>query len=158
MTRMVSKMSVKTCTKCGETKPLTEFHKAGHLSSGLRSDCKACSCKRRLDRYHTSAEYRERAKKNNVRRRREMREAMIAAYGGKCACCGETQYEFLAVDHIHNDGAADRAKVGFGLRFYYYLASKGFPKDRYQLLCHNCNQAKAYYGECPHKMANVKTA
>lgn len=32
----------KLCTKCGESKPRTEFHKKGH---GLRSECRSCTSK-----------------------------------------------------------------------------------------------------------------
>jgi len=35
-------METKTCTKCGECKPLTEFHKQKDKKDGLRSHCKAC--------------------------------------------------------------------------------------------------------------------
>ena len=33
---------VKTCTKCGETKPLGEFYADAHSKSGLQSWCKDC--------------------------------------------------------------------------------------------------------------------
>ena len=33
---------MKTCSKCGETKPRTEFHKASGKKDGLRSRCKQC--------------------------------------------------------------------------------------------------------------------
>ena len=32
----------KTCTKCGETKPTTEFHKKSDTRDGLHSYCKSC--------------------------------------------------------------------------------------------------------------------
>jgi hypothetical protein len=32
----------KTCTKCGETKPLSEFHRAAKGKDGTRPDCKMC--------------------------------------------------------------------------------------------------------------------
>src|SRR5881396_3810055 len=32
----------------------------------------------------------------------------IGAYGGKCACCGETTFEFLTIDHVRNDGKQHR--------------------------------------------------
>ena len=35
-------MSEKECTKCGEVKPFSEYHKNKVLKSGLRSECKAC--------------------------------------------------------------------------------------------------------------------
>ena len=33
----------KTCSKCGETKPLSEFSKRSELKSGIRSACKTCA-------------------------------------------------------------------------------------------------------------------
>ena len=33
---------------------------------------------------------------------------------------------------------------------YRYLKIRGFPPG-YQVLCHNCNQAKGFYGKCPHQ-------
>jgi ATPase subunit of ABC transporter with duplicated ATPase domains len=33
---------MKTCTKCGESKPETEFYKEARALDGLRSSCKAC--------------------------------------------------------------------------------------------------------------------
>ena len=33
---------MKTCTKCGETKPFTEFYKRKGSKDGYRSDCKSC--------------------------------------------------------------------------------------------------------------------
>jgi hypothetical protein len=32
----------KSCTKCGETKPLTEFHVNNRVKDGRRADCRAC--------------------------------------------------------------------------------------------------------------------
>lgn len=34
---------MKKCAKCGETKPLVEFHKEKNGKNGRRSDCKVCS-------------------------------------------------------------------------------------------------------------------
>ena len=34
---------MKRCKKCGETKPLTEFHQATGMRDGYRSECKECS-------------------------------------------------------------------------------------------------------------------
>lgn len=76
---------------------------------------------------------------------------VLKAYGGKCICCGETQPYFLTIDHVYNDGASDRKINGSGRRFYHYLKRLGFPKDRYQILCYNCNNAKRILGYCPHR-------
>ena len=80
-----------------------------------------------------------------------LRRELVAAYGGKCACCGESEYAFLDLDHVNNDGRADRAERGNGQRLYVWLKANGWPRDRYQLLCCNCNQGKARNGGgCPH--------
>lgn len=89
---------------------------------------------------------------------------LIAAYGGRCSCCGEDEPKFLSIDHIHNDGAAERSAM-FGSRdkggyanqkFYRWLRSQDYPKDRYQLLCYNCNCAKGFWGQCPHSQFPTK--
>ena len=87
---------------------------------------------------------------------RRLRERVIAGYGGRCECCGETQQAFLAIDHVHNDGAAERRALGLqGGQWHRWLISAGFPRDRYRLLCHCCNEARALYGVCPHERGGV---
>lgn len=68
-----------------------------------------------------------------------------------CKCCGETHPEFLAVDHINNNGAEAKrnGEPKGGVGFYTYLRKNNYPEG-FQILCHNCNMAKAFYGECPH--------
>lgn len=85
-------------------------------------------------------------------RRIELRFMVLKEYGGKCVCCGESNLKFLVIDHIYNDGASHRKKYGLknGLGIYVWLKQNQFPKDRYQVLCHNCNSAKQYWGLCPH--------
>ena len=82
---------------------------------------------------------------------RKYRETVLQHYSNGemcCSCCGETQYEFLALDHIANDGAAFRKKTKSNYS-YSYLIQAGFPAG-IQVLCHNCNMAKGFYGGCPH--------
>lgn len=80
--------------------------------------------------------------------------AVIEAYGAKCACCAETLFEFLTIDHIHNDGRRDRLNGIYGLKFYRWLLRNGCPKDRFRLLCMNCNFARGKFGYCPHERAS----
>ena len=72
---------------------------------------------------------------------------MVAALGGKCRCCGETEPVFLTLDHVQNDGHKDRKLARHLLMAR--VEAEGFPPDRYQILCWNCNAAKAM-GGCPH--------
>lgn len=90
----------------------------------------------------------------NIRMRQyyaDLRARTVAAYGGKCSCCGEQNIQFLCVDHINNDGNKHRKELG-GKNFYSWLEKHGFPQDRFQLLCYNCNFGKQVNkGVCPHK-------
>lgn len=69
-----------------------------------------------------------------------------------CNCCGESEIKFLAIDHINGDGNKERknTKSKGGQKTYRWLRKNGYPLG-YQVLCHNCNMAKGFYGICPHK-------
>lgn len=78
---------------------------------------------------------------------------VLAAYGGKCACCGETEPLFLEIDHVNNDGGKHRREeVGRGgTSMYSWLKQHGYPEG-FQVLCRNCNYGKHRNGGvCPHK-------
>lgn len=80
-------------------------------------------------------------------RSRKRRELVLTHYGKKCVCCGEATIEFLAIDHINNDGYKQRKNIKINI--YSWIIKNNYPKDL-QILCHNCNLAKAFYGRCPH--------
>lgn len=85
-------------------------------------------------------------------RRKGLRTAAFLAYGGAfCKCCGETIEEFLAIDHIHNGRGNPAKRQGTGANYYQWLKTNNYPKGDFQVLCHSCNGAKAYYGVCPHQ-------
>lgn len=75
---------------------------------------------------------------------------IMQAYGGKCACCGESNLCFLCLDHIDGGGTQHRYRVGVGQNFYIWIVRQNFPAG-YQVLCYNCNMAKESPGGCPHK-------
>ena len=89
--------------------------------------------------------------------RDKLREETMLRYGGnppRCQCCQESTRQFLAIDHINGGGCKHRKQLGsFGVNFYAWLRRNGWP-DGYQVLCHNCNLAKGYYGACPHQQSN----
>lgn len=49
-------MEFKTCTKCGETRPTTEFYKQSRSSDGLNPWCKECYRQWHIGRYTPKAE------------------------------------------------------------------------------------------------------
>jgi len=79
------------------------------------------------------------------------RKAVIAAYGGKCVCCGEDHWQFLVLDHIDNDGKEHRKKIGQS-QICLWAEQHGYPPVL-QLFCQNCHLAKHYYGKCPHQIS-----
>lgn len=89
--------------------------------------------------------------KSNARRLRMRREA-VSHYGGKCHCCGESRYEFLAIDHANNNGSEHRKSLRPTERreIYVWLKKNGWPEG-FRILCHNCNCAIGWYGYCPHQ-------
>ena len=51
---------MKTCTKCGETKPLSEFSKNAQHKDGHQSQCRVCASARRKELLRSNPERKER--------------------------------------------------------------------------------------------------
>lgn len=66
----------------------------------------------------------------------------------KCACCGENNFEFLAIDHIDGGGRKAQRERGHG-NIHQWLKARGYPEG-FRVLCHNCNMSLGFYGYCPH--------
>ena len=96
------------------------------------------------------AKYTNRLREKANERAHQDRENALSAYGRKCACCGETTYQFLAVDHLYKSGPLSRKSTGSGADLYRWLRQNSYPGG-FRVLCHNCNLAMGFYGECPHK-------
>jgi hypothetical protein len=83
---------------------------------------------------------------------------MVLGYysGGSpaCRCCGETEIDFLTIDHVGNNGGQERRALGYknvgGVMFYKKLILRGYPSG-YQTLCFDCNGSKGKHGECIHR-------
>jgi hypothetical protein len=45
---------MKTCKKCGETKPLDDFYRATGMHDGRRNDCKTCNLVAKKSRYDSA--------------------------------------------------------------------------------------------------------
>ena len=152
---------MKTCSKCKETKPLDQFYHCKEAKDGRHSYCKPCNntVTKEWQNGHRAQtrEYLKNWRRANPeqrreidrRRRRKRRLEVLSAYGNHCVCCGETIKVFLDIDHINNDGATHRQKIGSGsYGFYVWLKRYDYPEG-FQILCRNCNWAKAK-GGCPH--------
>ncbi len=88
--------------------------------------------------------------KYNIIKNLQSKKDLLEAYGNKCNCCGCDIWQFLTLDHVNNDGNIERANI-IGSQ-YDNIKRAGYPKDKYQLLCMNCNYSKGHNGFCPHKL------
>lgn len=123
---------VKTCTRCGETKPLTEFNARSRAKDKRRSDCRACSRESNAEWYHRnrerarktrldwhrknpgwSAAYYEANKEHIIARNQRSRVKRLyglaageyeALIARGCVICGTCEGR-ICVDHDHESGA-----------------------------------------------------
>lgn len=149
--------TIKLCSRCNQSKPISEFSKDVKAKTGIRHWCKDC-CNRasKLKRSLSPEKYRQISREYRLRhllesrercrlyRIRVKRETLSHYGGGKCACviCGETRLPCLSLDHIKGNGSEEYRKLrrrGTGL--YSYLCANGFPIG-YQTLCMNCQWIK----------------
>jgi hypothetical protein len=118
---------VKQCSKCGEQKPLNQFHRDKSNKDGLYAYCKTCACAKTAAWKQANPERNKEGQRISRRKRPrvyrnknlmysfgislEQYEQMEAAQGGVCAVCGQPEREIhprsgkrrnLAVDHDHN--------------------------------------------------------
>jgi len=129
------------CIYCGKTVPIPD-----------RRGC--LKCLEKHSKETTDYEKKHKEKKHQYRLR--LKSKVIEKYGGKCACCGETQLLFLSMDHKNNDGAIEMIKTywrrrSLSLDWYRKLIRDPLRNDL-QVLCFNCNMGKQMNcGTCPHK-------
>jgi hypothetical protein len=102
------------CWQCRLVKLAKFFYRNHQTKTGLNTRCIECYRKR------TPRQQVQLRKKRRERVRR-LREEAIAHYGGKCICCGEKAFEFLAV------------------------------RAHRRVFCHNCYTAKREFRYCPHE-------
>ena len=149
----------KLCSKCNES-PRIKF-KSGRVYAWCRNCTREKGRKTYAENGRKKLEQSKSWQRRNPGKVKESRRKtqwklknhIIGYYGGKCNCCGENEIRFLCIDHINNDGHKQREKgkyTGGTAGFYYWIKKNDYPKDL-QVLCYNCNMAKAFYKICPHK-------
>lgn len=138
------------CPICELHRRLDEFYikRGKNYPQGY---CIPCTKQKRKEDY---VENREQIREREKLSRQRERLAMIEAYGGKCECCGESHHEFLTLDHIGGGGNEHRRQLGGTSGVLREIASQGYPRDKYRLLCYNCNCSIGARGYCPHSRLN----
>jgi len=153
--------SVPICRKCGVL--LTDENWYPSFKKINNCICKKCHKKLNKEWYQNNRDRciqaskmwkqnnRDRYNQLNREGYRRLINEIIDAYGGKCACCGETRKEYLTIDHVDGDGRKQRREIGVtssdGL--YRWLRQNNYPEG-FQVLCFNCNCGKRNFSVCPH--------
>lgn len=78
--------STKKCVKCGEAKPLSEFHRAG---KGHRARCKSCRSQEHHAKYGVDRSYAD---------------YLLSGQKGKCAACNREIPGTPCIHHNHLTG------------------------------------------------------
>ena len=106
---------MKTCYRCKESKPYSDFYKAKERKDGHRPSCKKCCTVQHLESYHRnknggwSDKAIEDTRKNNIRKRYgitpEQYDQLASAQGDRCALCYTNNpgrnLKYWNVDHCH---------------------------------------------------------
>ena len=66
----------------------------------------------------------------------------LTILGGKCVVCNQTDYMYLVLDHVENDGAEDRRNGFTSAKMVRGIIDGTYPTERIQILCANCHNAK----------------
>lgn len=140
------------CKRCLHVKLVTGFAIG---PKGTRH--KTCDdCRRKYYAGHSAkwrATHPEQAKAQNERAKQRQQERRLQCfdhYGKRCACCGESHYEFLTLDHVEGNGCKHRAEIHPG-QIYTWLIKRLFPSG-FRTLCWNCNWGcRLNNGICPHE-------
>ena len=133
------------CVICG--KEIDSSRSVGHGAKTCCEECGKILYKQTLKKWY-KIDW-ETKKYNNRKRGKKYRDKykalVLEHYGGKppkCACCGETQYEFLCIDHIKGNGTKHLHSLNLRGTIYRWIIRNNFPKI-FQILCFNCNMLKS---------------
>ena len=102
---------LRICKGCGETKPVSEYHRAPESRDRFCSFCKACK-NEKMARYRAKSDVPGAYQRIH---RKKIRDLCLSHYSNgtyRCACCGESAYEFLAIDHMNGNGQEHRREIG----------------------------------------------
>ena len=153
------KINTRLCKRCNIRR--TSIWRTNNRESERRHAVKSY-WKHREKRLRARAEYSRTHKAQERSRdsanRKKLRQQVFEAYGNQCACCQEKRQEFFTIDHTNGDGKAHRKELGSRSKahLYRYLRDRGFPQDRFRILCFNCNQSRGIHGYCPHEREHLR--
>jgi hypothetical protein len=111
----------KKCPTCAVVKDLSEFKQDRKYKDGYYYECKICT------------------KKRNVIIKQL---AFMKLGSSSCVACGTNDMDVLTVDHVNNDGWVSRNIDKTGVSLYRKLVNGTLDRNRFKVLCLNCNIKK----------------
>lgn len=100
---------LKQCSKCGETKPVSEYHKNRAKKDGFQHACKSCrSIAGKTIYKDTNAKYRRLRREANKNKHKISYEDLLKTKEGQTKCCysceQELSYSHFGIDRTRNEG------------------------------------------------------
>lgn len=130
---------MKTCNKCNQHKPLSEFYKDKWTKDGYSYPCKTCDNKRRKSVYHSNVEHtRERVKKWRHKNAKELN----IFYWNKCGLRHRVSGKYLLDTFLRQKKLCFYCKTE--LQHLNVQVEHLTPKDNTKLAisCCDCNRLK----------------
>lgn len=91
----------------------------------------------------------EKYRQQSREHKRKTREKLFMVYGDKCAVCGFSDKRALTLDHINQNGNAERRKLGE--RGVYRRALERHRPEHYRILCMNCQFIERHKHDWRHR-------
>lgn len=139
---------MKCCTKCKETKELTEFSKRSDNKEKYQSWCKQCLYKY-VNSTYKNKPHRKQNLKAWTRQYQDKAEEFIHSYLLKnpCCKCGQTNILTLQFDHLRDK----KFEIGLAVTKGYSIKTIEKEIGKCQVLCANCHSVKT-----AHQLGNWK--
>jgi hypothetical protein len=100
----------KTCSRCGEVKPPTEYHNKTRRDGtpGKVARCRSCECELKKLRYDP-VKHRDRTIRTKFGITSADYDEILKSQGNECAICGTTEFKYSRgrrphIDHCHETG------------------------------------------------------
>lgn len=128
---------MKTCSVCGLSKSVQEYHKSPRCALGVQPKCKACT-KRYSKKWYNEGG-RQKIVANN-RTNSNARRQLICEYLEKhpCTDCRESDILVLEFDHLHSKEGNISAMVAWGYSWSRILREI----EKCEVVCANCHRKR----------------
>lgn len=130
-------MRTKTCSKCGDTKCIRNFHKCSRRKDKHQGVCKECNAKAANKNYHTNPDT---CKEQSKRTRAKFRQKYLDLFKDKCCLdCGNTNPIVFELDHRDQDSKVMEVSLMVGRSSWKALLEEF---EKCDIVCANCHRIR----------------